>query len=420
MKLTLDYIKISDIQWAEQTRIDNHVLYLCKQELIDAIEDPAFSLVDLELARPGESVRIIPVKDVIEPRIKVDTNSFFPGMLDGFKKVGEGHTRVLQGCCVVTTGNIVCYQEGIIDMSGPGAQLNPFGKTNNVVLIVDPAEGLLPEQHEAAVRMAGIKLATTIAKASLSVQVDASEDFELAPVSPDLPKIVYVNLLLAQGLLHDNYLYGEDAKKLQTMVLHPNELLDGAVVSGNCVTASDKNTTYDQVNNPIIRELYHRHGKDLNFCGVIVSPISTMLSGKERGAMSIANVARVMGAQVLVVSEEGGGNPEADIMMIAERAETCGLKTVLMLHETAGERGDSEPLVNSSSYANAVITAGNKHEYILLPAMERVLGRPEALESLAGYGNFPAHEDGSIYVRMAVIIDAVSNLGSGTRSGITY
>ena len=52
--------------------------------------------------------------------------------------------------------------------------------------------------------------------------------------------------------------------------------------------------------------------------------------------------------------------------------------------------------------------------------MERVLGRPEALESLAGYGNFPAHEDGSIYVRMAVIIDAVSNLGSGTRSGITY
>ena len=67
-----------------------------------------------------------------------------------------------------------------------------------------------------------------------------------------------------------------------------------------------------------------------------------------------------------------------------------------------------------------MITAGNKHEYILLPAMERVLGRPEALESLAGYGNFPAHEDGSIYVRMAVIIDAVSNLGSGTRSGITY
>lgn len=420
MKLTLDYIKIKDIQWAEKTEIQDHVLFLCKQELIAALEDPAFVSIDLSLARPEESVRIIPVKDVIEPRIKVETGSFFPGILDGFQKVGEGTTRVLQGCCVVTTGRIVCYQEGIIDMCGPGAQLNPFGRTNNVVLSLEPANELSPEQHEAAVRMAGIKLATLLARAGLDADVDFSESFELTPTSADLPRVVYVNLLLAQGLLHDNYLYGEDAKKLQTMVLHPNELMDGAVVSGNCVTASDKNTTYDQTNNPIIRELYSRHGKDLNFCGVIVSPISTMLSGKERGAMSIANVARTMRADVLIVSEEGGGNPEADIMMIAERAETCGLKTVLMLHETAGERGDSEPLVNSNSHANAVITAGNKHEYILLPPMEQVLGHPEALESLAGYGNFPVQEDGSIYVRMAVIIDAVSNLGSGTRSGITY
>ncbi len=36
--------------------------------------DEHIKSIDIELARPGESVRITPVKDVIEPRVKVEGN----------------------------------------------------------------------------------------------------------------------------------------------------------------------------------------------------------------------------------------------------------------------------------------------------------------------------------------------------------
>lgn len=159
-------------------------------------------------------------------------------------------------------------------MAGPGAGYCPYGKRNHVVLAAEPVEGIDPETHETAVRTAGIKLAHYLAKACMDIEGDEREEFSLPPVPPEkkLPRVMYVNLLLAQGLLHDNYVYGTDEKKLQTTLMHPNELLDGAVVSGNCVTASTKNTTYDYENNPVIMELYKRHGKGVDFCGVISTP----------------------------------------------------------------------------------------------------------------------------------------------------
>ncbi len=44
------------------------------------------------------------------------------------KTVGSGRTHVLLGACVVTCGNIVGFQEGVIDMSGPTAKYTPFSK----------------------------------------------------------------------------------------------------------------------------------------------------------------------------------------------------------------------------------------------------------------------------------------------------
>lgn len=422
MKLTLEYINIKDVQWGEKTTAKNGVLYVNKEEAIAELADKAFSKIDLALARPNESVRIMPVKDAIEPRVKVETGEFFPGFLGGYEFIGNGITKVLKGAGVITTGSIVCYQEGLIDMTGPAADYNPFSKLNNVVMIAKPIVNLDLYEHETAVRLAGIKLAHYLAKSCIDISGNSSEVFEINPVDPDkkLPKIMYVNLLLAQGLLHDNYVYGGDAKFLQTMLVHPNELLDGAIVSGNCVTASDKNTTFDHLNNAVLLDLYKRHGKDVDFCGVILTPSSTFLAGKERGAMSVASIASLCNVDAIVITEEGGGNPEADIMMIAECAEDRGVKAVIILHETSGERGDTDPLANSNPVADAVVSVGNKHEYIKLPKMDKVIGHEASLEKLAGYGNMPVSNDGGINVRMAVIIDAISNLGTTTRTGITY
>ena len=40
----------------------------------------------------------------------------------------------LKGMAVVTAGRIVGFQEGIIDMTGPGADYTPFSKTLNLVM----------------------------------------------------------------------------------------------------------------------------------------------------------------------------------------------------------------------------------------------------------------------------------------------
>ena len=77
-------------------------------------------------------------------------------------------------------------------------------------------------------------------------------------------------MMIAQGLLHDVYIYGVDVKKILPTLLHPNEELDGAVVSGNCVAACDKITTYQHQNNSVIKELYKEHGKTINFVGEIM------------------------------------------------------------------------------------------------------------------------------------------------------
>lgn len=421
ISLDLELVHIKDICFGNNTEIKDYVLMINKKELIEELEDKRFSSIDIDLARPGESVRIIPVKDAIEPRIKPDTGEFFPGYLGGFNSVGEGRTRVLKGCCVITTGQIVCFQEGLIDMSGPGQMHSIYANMNNVVLIAEPVEGITPTDHEEAVRLAGIKMAHYLAKASIDMEPDEIETYTLADVSErKLPKMLYVNLVLAQGLLHDNYIYGVDAKKLQTMFMHPNEMLDGAIVSGNCVTACDKNTTYDHQNNPVISDMYKRHGKDLEFCGVISSPVGTMLAEKERGAMSIVTIARTLGVDALVVTEEGGGNPEADLMMIAEKAEKHGIKVVLIAHENAGDDGSSESLTDSSPAADAVVTAGNNNEFIKLPKMDKIIGHLSAVNVLAGGISSALQDDESIIVRMAVIMDSSSNLGITKLSAITY
>ena len=121
MKLEVGHIFINDIQFASESKIENGVLYV-DEEAVKAIvlEDEKIKDVKFDIAKPGESVRITPVKDVIEPRVKVEgRGGVFPGVIAKVDTVGSGKTYALKGMAVVTAGKIVGFQEGIIDMSGP-------------------------------------------------------------------------------------------------------------------------------------------------------------------------------------------------------------------------------------------------------------------------------------------------------------
>ena len=121
VRLEIGNILIQDIQFAPESKIENGTLYVSKEELEKVVlEDEELKGVTFDIAKPGESVRITPVKDVIEPRVKVEgRGGVFPGVMHKVDTVGYGKTYVLKGMAVVTAGRIVGFQEGVIDMSGP-------------------------------------------------------------------------------------------------------------------------------------------------------------------------------------------------------------------------------------------------------------------------------------------------------------
>ena len=62
LKLELQKIHIKDIQFGNDTRVDNGVLSINKEQLIALLkEDSRITEIKVDLARPGENVRIIPV-----------------------------------------------------------------------------------------------------------------------------------------------------------------------------------------------------------------------------------------------------------------------------------------------------------------------------------------------------------------------
>ena len=278
MRLELGNIFIKDLQFGKETKVEDGVLYVNKQELLEAISgDNRIANIEVDIAKPGEQTRIMPVKDVIEPRVKVEgPGGIFPGFISKVDVVGSGKTHVLKGAAVVTAGKIVGFQEGIIDMNGPGAKYTPFSQTNNLVIVCTPVEKLPQHEHEQAVRMIGLKAAAYLGEAGRNITPDEVKVYETLPLLEGVkvsksPKVAYVYMLQTQGLLHDTYVYGVDAKKIVPTLIYPTEVMDGAIISGNCVSACDKNPTYSHLNNPIIEDLYERHGKDYNFVGVIIT-----------------------------------------------------------------------------------------------------------------------------------------------------
>jgi len=236
---------------------------------------------------------------------------------------------------------------------------------------------------------------------------------------PGLPKVGYVYMLQTQGLLHDTYVYGVDAKKIVPTIIYPTETMDGAIVSGNCVSACDKNTTYHHLNNPVIKELYANHGKDYNFVGVIITNENVYLADKERSSNWTAKLCEYLGLDAVIISEEGFGNPDTDLIMNCKKIEAKGIKTVIITDEYAGRDGASQSLADADAKADACVTGGNANEVIILPAMKKVIGMLDYTDKIAGGFDGSLRADGSIEAEIQIITGATSEIGFNKMSAIT-
>ena len=82
MRLDLELIQVNDVRFGARTAIVNDALIIDRADLVSQLEqEPLFNHVEIELAHPGESCRIIRVLDVVEPRYRMNGPNF-PGALD--------------------------------------------------------------------------------------------------------------------------------------------------------------------------------------------------------------------------------------------------------------------------------------------------------------------------------------------------
>lgn len=426
MKLELRNINIKDVVFDDVNKIEKDILYINPDDIVKLVkEDKRVKNVKMHLAKPGESVRIIPVKDVIEPRAKLEGEEFSGIISNKVEEAGVGVTYALKNCAVVTTGPIVGFQEGLIDMSGPGTKYTIFSKLLNIVMDIEKQDEVDPHEHEEVVRLAGIKAAHFIGKIGLDYEKYDSECYDWGNFGekyneyPDLPKIVYVDQCMSQGLLHDTYYYGRDSKLMIPTILTPLEIMDGALISGNCVSPGSKTTTYHHQNNAVIKACFKKHGIEMNFLGVIMNPLMVTLKEKYRNCMLTTRFAEMMGAEGAIVSQEGFGNPTTDLMLVAQGLERRGINAVIITNEDAGIDGMSESLPDSVVEANAIISTGNSNATVLLPKMDKVIGDLKAIERVTGGNVDSIQENGELLVEIHGITGSHNLQGNTHLSAIT-
>ena len=392
MKLEIGNFYVKDIVFGEQLSLRDGVLTINKEEALAYIrEDERITEAELYIAKPGDKIRMCPVKEAIEPRIRPDGRSIFPGYTGDLAKAGDGVTHALKNCSVLVVGrHWGGFQDGVIDMSGEGQKYTYFGQLNNIVLVADTNEEFERKEQQKkndALRRAGHKLAEFIGACVKDLTPEDTEVYELGGMIrrdadvEKLPSVVYVMQPQSQmeEMGYNDLVYGWDMNHVVPTVMHPNEILDGAMVSGSFMPVSSKWATYDFQNCPNIKALYKEHGKTVNFLGVIMSNLNVALEQKERSALFVAQIANSLGADGAVVAEEGYGNPDADFVGCIVALEDAGVKTVGITNECTGRDGQSQPLVTLDEKCDAIVSCGNVSQLIELPPMETVLGELQAL-----------------------------------------
>lgn len=392
MKLELGNFYVNDVVFGQKTKFNNGVLTINKEEAIDYIkEDKHITELDLIIAKPGDSIRIVPVKEAVEPRIRPDGRAVFPGVTGDVESAGEGRVHALKGISVLGVGkHWGSFGDGLIDMSGEGAKYTLFSELINICIEADTDEDFEKREQQKknhAIRWAAHRFAEYLGNTVKDLEPKEIETFELDPITKrdkkvqELPSVVFVMQPQSQmeELGYNDLVYGWDMNKYVPTFMHPNEVLDGAIISGSFMPASSKWSTYDFQNFPTIRELFKAHGESINFLGIIMANLNVSLEQKKRSAVFVAQMAKSLGADGAIVSEEGYGNPDADYIMCIAALEDVGVKTVGISNECTGRDGASQPLVTLDEKANALVSTGNVSEIIELPAMEKVVGELESL-----------------------------------------
>ncbi|MDL2263019.1 glycine/sarcosine/betaine reductase component B subunit [Synergistaceae bacterium OttesenSCG-928-I11] len=409
MRLDIGRFPIRDMAFGKETRYEAGILHIDRNEALDVVmEDAHIVSAELHIVKPGDPVRIVPVKEAIEMRCKIGGTAY-PGVTGQLAPAGSGVVHALTGGCVLAAGKKWgSFQDGLIDMGGPFQRYTIYGSMTNLVLVADTDEEF--ERHEQqkrnhAIRWAGHRLAEYVGSCLQNLCPEETDVWELPPLdargdASDLPGVVYVLQVQTQMEIpgFNTLYYGWDCNHMIPTLIHPNELLDGAVISGSFMPCSSKISSYEHCNNPTVKRLMREHGRTINFLGVILSNLNVAMDQKQRSAQVVASLSKNIGAVAAIVCEEGYGNPDVDYIQTLVELERVGIRTVGIANECTGRDGASQPLMTLDRAADALVSCGNVSEILHLPPMPTVLGDIHSLErdGISGGWDGCVAADGSV------------------------
>ena len=400
MNLTLAYHPVRALRFGAATRLDGSTLDIDTDELRGLLlEDEALSDVTFEHVAPGEACRAGPVFDIIEPRAKASGSSpDFPGILGPPLTAGMGTTHVLTGMAVtVLDAQAVGGSRGsigrILEMAGPPAEGSWYANLHHLIVIPHTAPDRDRHVAQRAKRVAGLKAAVYLAQAAAAHAPEQHRTFE--PVSPappgreGLPRVAYVGQIFSrqrQAELDEPVLYGLNTTGMLPVLLHPDEWLDGALVT-SYYTSMGGAETYGYQNHPIITELYRRHhAGELNFVGTVATIAGADNADRDRNCRAAAGMVKwALNADAAVLTKYGGGVPHADLAETARLLETQDIRTSVMVSDVSRDRRVESALLFNFPEVNAIVYGGGNDTRWQVSPVERVIaGSPAMSEALAG------------------------------------
>jgi glycine reductase complex component B subunit alpha and beta len=388
MELELfDYL-IDELRWGERTALTGKSFSVHAPDLQELLKDFSHGIhVDYEIARPGESKRIVHVLDTVLPIAKLSGHATtFPGFDGPAQLVGTGNTIRIRNLLVTVAGRfpnvealtpIEKPREGILDMTGVGAPFSYGSDRFHLVLSLTPDSSVSNATFDQSLRNMALRCARYLAQVEKTNIESEKQVISLKPVSEHLPKVVLIYQVQSQLCCARTFYYAEEVSKTLPTFVHPAEFFDGAVVSGN-YKSERKIPTSQHCANPFIAELLERHGKTIDFRGVILSRgYNDSFEQKKKIGLWVARLARNLGAEGAVAIMEGTGNGTVDFMQTVKACEDEGIKTVAVLHESNGPKGYERPLVDHPKEADGMISRGNVSERIYIPPLATVIGGSE-------------------------------------------
>jgi glycine reductase len=370
---------VDEVVEGTQTGRDGTTLVVSPSQLAVGAGSPALAEATVEVVRPGDSVRITNVLDVVLPDVRADDPAAtFPGSLGTLGPAGSGIVHRLDGVAVLS----VCdwhaagyvapddFPDCLVDMDGPGASLAAWGGTTNFVVRFIPAAGAPVSDVDRAIRRATLGIARELASTTFGAEPDSSVRYATTgPAANDLPSIVAILQVASEGPLTDTFFYGHPLAGLVPTLVDAREILGGALVNAAYDWPSVRNVTATYQGSALIRELLDADGDRLRFAGLILAPgyLDTAFE-KQRAAMLSARLARALGADAAVCTTFSSGNSHTDTMLTVRALDRAEIAASAIVAETNGGLTDHVP------EADALISSGNEDELVDAWTPLRVIG----------------------------------------------